>query len=103
MSYNIYSAGETKEPIRNYTFFYFKNCSHVLTLPNLYFDLEQTLLNNGKKVDCCEYREDIYLQQLKIAPKEIKLHNIDAKHLNYVNYDGVFVDIAVREIGRAHV
>ena len=63
MSSNIYTPGPSKEYIRNSVFLHFKDCSYVLTLPNLYFGLERMLLKDGKKVDCTEYEVNTFKGQ----------------------------------------
>lgn len=89
----MYNASKTKPLIRKHTFNYLKECSTVLTMPNLYFDLEQSLLNSGCSVECVEYKKEIYEQQLISAPSDIKLYNADLKNINVKKYDGMFLDM----------
>ena len=64
MPYYPYKAGILKEHIRNSVFLYFKDCSNILTLPNLYFDLEKMFIKKGKKVTSVERDYEIYIKQL---------------------------------------
>ena len=92
MHVNEYTPGQEKEHVRKHVFLFFMKCSYVLTLPNIYFDLEKMLIQEGKKVECCEYKHSIYQKQLKIAPKEIVLHHSDVKDLDIGKYDALFLD-----------
>lgn len=93
MSSHFYSAGKEKEHIRNYVFLHFIDCEYVVTLPNLYFQLETLLLKHGIKVDCCEHKRDIFEKQKEIAPKRVTLYNCDVENLNLLKYDGIFLDL----------
>ena len=89
----MYTADKYKKYIRENVLLHLNECQCVLTLPNLYFNLEQKLLKNKIKVDCVEIKKDIYLQQIEIAPKEIKLFHSDIQMLDLDNYDGIFLDL----------
>ncbi len=88
-----YSPGHSKENVRNHVFLYLKECNNILTLPNLYFSLEERFLKEGKSVNCTESLRVIYNKQLKIAPSEIKLFNKNIKNIDTSNYDGLFLDM----------
>lgn len=92
MHINPYTPGSGKGYIRDCVFLFFMNCTKVLTLPNLYFGLEELLLNDGKTVECCEYKKETYLKQLKIAPKGIVLHHSDVCDIDLSEFNGVFLD-----------
>lgn len=87
-----YTPGKSKEYIRNSVFLFFNDCKHVITLPNLYFGLEQMLLDDGKKVDCTEFSVNTFEGAKQIAPKEVKLYNKNVKDLDISKYDGLFLD-----------
>jgi len=89
---HIYTPGKGKEHIRDYVFSFFKDRKRVLTLPNLYFDLESRLLKDDKQVDCCEYDKNIFIKQKKIVPKEINLYYREVGHMNLKKYDALFLD-----------
>ena len=80
------------QPAGKAVFLFFMNCTRVLTLPNLYFQLEKLLLNDGKIVECCEYKKETYLKQLEVAPKDIILHHGDVCDMNLNRFDGIFLD-----------
>lgn len=88
-----YTAGITKEYIRDNVFFFLQDCKHVLTLPNLYFGLEKKLTKEGVKVDCAEYKVNTFKQQQKIAPDNITLFYNDVKDIDVTKYDGIFLDL----------
>jgi hypothetical protein len=89
----MYTPGKSKEYIRNDVFHFFKDCKHIITLPNLYFGLEQRLLNEGIKVDCSEYRVNTFKGAIQIKPKGITLFNKNVKDLDLSVYDGLFFDL----------
>lgn len=89
----LYKTSKEKEYIRDEVFLFFNSCNDILTLPNLYFNLENKFLKAGKNVDCVERDIDIYMKQLLIAPKAINLYNCDVKDLEISKYDGIFLDL----------
>lgn len=89
----MYTPGRSKELIRNSVFNYFKDCTHILTLPNLYFGLEEMFLKQGKKVDCSEYVVNTFEGQRQIAPKGLRLFNLNIKDMDLSVYDGLFLDL----------
>lgn len=93
MPYHHYTAGTSKEHIRDNVFLYFIDCSNILTLPNLYFNLEKAFIEDGKQVTCVERNYDIYIKQLIQGPKEIEFNHTDIEHFNISNYDGIFLDL----------
>lgn len=88
----MYNPGRMKEIIRDHVFLHFTQCKHILTLPNLHFDLEKLFIKYGQNVDCVEYKRDIYQQQLNLAPTECNLHYKNVKDMNLSKYDGIFLD-----------
>lgn len=90
---HTYTPGKTKGYIRNEVSLHLSSCNHILTLPNLYFNLEKEFLSKGIKVDCTEVREDIYIKQKEIAPKGVTLFNKDIQNVEVDKYDGVFLDM----------
>lgn len=91
---SVYTPGESKEHIRNYAFNFFRgSCTHVITLPNLYFGLESRLLAEGIKVDCSEYRVNTFEGAIQVKPEGINLYHSDVKNLNLSPYDGLFFDL----------
>ena len=88
----MYKPGPSKEYIRNSVFLYFKDCSKILTLPNLYFGLESKFLEAGKSVDCTEYKVNTFKGMEQTAPKGVNLYNKNVKNMNIAEYDGIFLD-----------
>ena len=89
---DTYLPGRMKGYIRDSVFLYFSNCKSVLTLPNLYFDLEKKFLDKGINIECVEYKNDTFKNMQQIVPKGIKLYNQDVKNLDLSKYDGMFLD-----------
>jgi hypothetical protein len=89
----MYTPGKLKEYIRNDIFLFLADCKYIITLPNLHFSLEENLIAKGCKIDCTEYKKDIYVKALKIKPKKVKLFNNNIKDLNLSLYDGLFLDL----------
>lgn len=87
-----YVPGPSKKYIRESVLLYFNKCQNILTLPNLYFDLEIKLLQQNKKVTCVERVSHIFKDMEKIAPSEIKLLHSDVKDVDISIYDGIFLD-----------
>lgn len=90
-----YKASPHKEEIRKLVFKYFvkHKCTTVLTLPNLYFSLEERLVKKKIKVDCIERDLDIYKKQVKINPKNINLYKNNLGKFDVSSYDGLFLDL----------
>lgn len=88
----MYTAGKMKKHVRNDVFLYLSDCHHILTLPNLYFSLEQRLAKK-MKVDCVEIKKQIYLKQIQIVPCGIILNHGDVQYLDISKYDGMFLDM----------
>lgn len=88
----MYSPGPSKEYIRESVFLYFKECSHILTLPNLYFGLESRFVADGKKVDCTEYKVNTFEGMTQEVPKGVGLYNKNAKNMPLDEYNGIFLD-----------
>lgn len=90
----MYTPGKSKEYIRDGVFHFFKdNCDHIITLPNLYFGLEERFLEIGIKVDCSEYRVNTFKGAVQAKPEGITLFHADVKDLNLSVYDGLFFDL----------
>lgn len=91
----MYIPGKSKEYIRNGVFHFFKegNCKHVITLPNLYFGLEERLMDIGIKVDCSEYRVNTFKGAIQKKPEGITLFHRNVKNLDLSIYDGLFFDL----------
>tara|TARA_R110000796_G_scaffold168210_2_gene285106 strand:- start:176 stop:682 length:507 start_codon:yes stop_codon:yes gene_type:complete len=89
----MYTPGKSKEYIRDGVFHFFKECKHIITLPNLYFGLEQRFLDEGIKVDCSEYKVNTFKGAVQLKPKDITLFNTNVKYLNLSKYDGLFFDL----------
>lgn len=87
-----YYPGALKEQIRDNVFLYFMHCSNILTLPNLYFDLERMFIKDGKKITSVEKNYEIYMKQLDIAPIEIEVNYADVGDFDVSKYDGIFLD-----------
>lgn len=89
----MYTPGKSKEYIREGVFHFFKNCKHVVTLPNLYFGLEKKFLDIGIKVDCSEYRVNTFEGAIQQKPEGITLFHDNVKNLDLNKYDGLFFDL----------
>lgn len=92
MSRLPYYPGTSKGQIRDNVFLYFMHCSNILTLPNLYFDLEKMFIKDGKKVTSIENNYEIYIKQLNLAPIEMEINYSDIKNFDVSKYDGIFLD-----------
>lgn len=89
-----YAPKIEKEYIRNSVFLFFKDCDNILTLPNLYFDLERQFIEDGRKqIDCCEYKPEIFKEQKLLAPPECNLFFGDVSEMDLSKYDGIFLDL----------
>jgi len=89
----MYIPGKSKEYIREGVFHFFKDCTQVITLPNLYFGLERKLMNKGIKVHCSEYKVNTFKGAVQVKPKGIKMFNKNVKDLDLSIYDGLFFDL----------
>lgn len=89
----MYTPGKSKEYIRENVFHFFKDRKHIITLPNLYFGLEQRLLDIGIKVDCSEYKVNTFEGAIQKKPDGIRLFNNNVKDLDLGIYDGLFFDL----------
>jgi len=88
----MYVPGPSKGYIRNSVFLYFKTCTYVLTLPNLYFGLEKMFIEDGKKVDCTEIKVNTFKGMQQIKPKGVNIFNRNVAGLDIKKYDGIFLD-----------
>ena len=86
-----YKASDQKKEIREFVYNFLKDCKSVITLPNLYFDLEAKLLKKSKVV-CYEYDKNIYFQQQSLAPKKIQLELGNILSADTKSVDGMFLD-----------
>lgn len=89
----MYTPGKSKGYIRDGVFLFFRECKHVITLPNLYFGLESQLLSQGIKVDCSEYRVNTFEGAVQKKPDGITLFHKNVKNIDLSIYDGLFFDL----------
>jgi hypothetical protein len=87
-----YTAPTAKVKVREMCYDFLYNCKNIMTLPNLYFSLENELLKN-RSVTCVERDIAIHNKQKKIAPKGIKLILGDITKAPIESYDGFFLDM----------
>lgn len=89
----MYTPGKSKRYIRDGVLLFFEECTHVVTLPNLYFGLELQLIIQGIKVDCSEYKVNTFKGALQIKPRDVRMFNSNVKDLDLSIYDGLFFDL----------
>ena len=89
----MYSPGKNKLDVRNYVYAYLCDCETIGSLPNLYFELENLLSQNGSDITCFERDRKIFEQQEKIInPKFTHINDdiLDSKY--FFDFDGMFLD-----------
>lgn len=89
----MYVPGKSKKYIRDGVLLFFKECKHIVSLPNLYFGLELQLIEQGIKVDCSEYKINTFKGAIQIKPKEVRMFYSNVKDLDLSIYDGLFFDL----------
>lgn len=89
----MYTPGKSKKYIRDGVLLFFEDCKHVITLPNLYFGLEEQLLEQGIKVDCSEYKVNTFKGAVQLKPKNVRMFYSNVKDLDLKIYDGLFFDL----------
>lgn len=87
----MYQPTDHKIQIREFVKNFLKNCKSVLTLPNLYFDLEEFLAKTAKVV-CFEQNRVVFKQQQLVAPLNIELNCGNVLNAESSLYDGMFLD-----------
>lgn len=87
----MYQPTDHKVQIREFVEEFLGNCKSVLTLPNLYFELEDNLAQKAKVV-CYEQDREIYNQQKVLASPNIELKLGNVLNTDPTMYDGMFLD-----------
>lgn len=87
-----YKVTQNKIVIRAKVFDYFSPCTNILSLCNLDFSLENSFINENKRVTVVEINPHIYKKQLKIADERIELIHDNILKSNPKKFDGLFLD-----------